>query len=330
MTSAATAIPIPGEIERHPRSAQLLFELSRLARAEGANVGRWPGLTIYRFTRPTKPRWDEIERLSVAIIAQAGRASTAVGDRRLYGRIGYAVIGGRRHFDCHILEASAQEPAMCFVLEIDAQVVRSVSARMGGLVAAGQVDEKCPLSAVDHELIDTVLRFLGALSVGVDRRVLAPLHLQEMVFRMLQGDQRTRLVQLAACQSVGSPVAAALDFIEAHLAEPLTVDILAAQACLSPSAFSRVFRQMTDRSPYQYLKETRLDHARRLLVEGRVGVADVSCSVGYSSVSHFIKEFRSRFGVTPGDYSAAHAFRGRVRALSVADGQPRLRVTVAS
>jgi AraC-like DNA-binding protein len=291
-------------------SAQLAAELRSRARMEGANVGLWPGLTIYRFTRPTQPRWAEIESLSIAIVIQASEAVTAVGAGRLYGQSNYVVIGGRRHFDCRILAASRHQPTLCLVLQIDPQLVRFLSARMRDPgIARGQPDDggKCTVAALDVELMTTVLRFLGALSVGCDRRVLAPLHLQEMVYRVLQGEQRVRLVQLAADQAIGNPVAAALDYIDAHLAEPLTVDTLAAQVCLSPSAFSRVFRERTGHSPYQYVKETRLDRARQLLNEGRLGVSAVSRAVGYASASHFIKEFRSRYGATPGGYADSPA-----------------------
>jgi AraC-like DNA-binding protein len=269
-------------------AAQLRAELSRRALCEGPNVGLWPGLTIYRFTRPTQPRWDEIESLSIGIIVGASEAFTAV-------------MGSHRDFDCRILAATPHQPTLCFVLEIDPKLVRSVSGSMRGLgMAVGQSDDA---SALDDAVADTVLRFLGSLSTTGDRRVLAPLHVQELVYRVLQGEQRVRLMQLATYQANGNPVAAALDYISAHLAEPLTVDTLAAQVCLSPSAFSRVFRETTGRSPYQYVKATRLDRARQLLDDGRFGVADVSRSVGYTSASHFIKEFRSRFGATPGDYA---------------------------
>jgi AraC-like DNA-binding protein len=263
-------------------------------------------MTIYRFTRPTRPRWEEIESLSIGFIIQASTALTAVGERRLYGQSNYVVIGSRRDFDCRILAASPHQPTLCLVLEIDPQLVRFVSASMrdpGGARREPDAGGACAVSAVDVELTNTVVRFLGALTVGGDRRVLAPLHLQEMVYRVLQREQRGRLVQLAANQAMGNPVAAALDYIDAHLAEPLTVDTLAAQVRLSPSAFSRLFRDRTGLSPYQYVKATRLDRARLLLDEGRLGVSAVSRKVGYVSASHFIKEFRNRFGATPGVYA---------------------------
>ena len=45
------------------------------------------------------------------------------------------------------------------------------------------------VSALDRQLLDSVLRFLTATGSGVDRRVLAPIYLQEMVYRVLQREQ---------------------------------------------------------------------------------------------------------------------------------------------
>jgi transcriptional regulator GlxA family with amidase domain len=166
--------------------------------------------------------------------------------------------------------------------------------------------DKCVVSTLDDELLGSVLRFLRSLAAKPDRRVLAPLYLREMVYRVLQREQSGRLLQIAAQQAAGNPVAAALSYIAAHLAEPLTVSTLAHQVSLSTSAFSQLFRQVTGRSPYQYVKEMRLNRARDLLLDGRLGVADVSRAVGYTSASHFIKEFRGRFGTTPRDYVDVH------------------------
>ena len=76
---------------------------------------------------------------------------------------------------------------------------------------------------------------------------------------------------------------------------------------LSPSAFAHLFRDVTGRSPYQFVKEMRLDRARELLLDGQYTVARISKEVGYASVSHFISEFRGRFGVTPRAYYEAQA-----------------------
>jgi transcriptional regulator GlxA family with amidase domain len=133
--------------------------------------------------------------------------------------------------------------------------------------------------------------------------------MHEMVYRLLQREQRTRLLRLASDELLRNPITAALSHITDHLAEPLSVDALAAHAHMSPSAFSRAFREATGRPPYQYIKDCRLDRARALLDDRRIGVNTVAGAVGYSSVSHFIKEFHRRYGSTPGEYAELCAQR---------------------
>ncbi|MGJ6121285.1 AraC family transcriptional regulator [Mycolicibacterium sp. Y3] len=280
--------------ERAAASA-LVSELSKLARHEGANSGAWPGLTTYRFTRPTRPGFDDIDRLALAVIIPATRAPDEMC---------YLVLGDRRDTGCGVVAASVPRPAWCLVLQIEPQLVRAVGENVRGCAQANDLGPR-GVSPLDTEMSYTVARFLGALASADDRRVLAPLCLQELVYRVLQREQRVTLVELAAAQTIRSPIGSALSYISANLAEPLRVDTLAAQACLSPSAFSRAFRDLTAQSPYQYVKEKRLDHARRLLDGGQVGVTAVSREVGYTSVSHFIKEFHGRYGVTPGRYAGA-------------------------
>lgn len=303
-----------GAIEHHVTSSDLVAELDAYAPLEGANVGRWPGLTVYRFTAPTEPRWEEIRALSIGLVAQGSKVVVSDGARFVYDPFNYLVIADGLHFECQILEASPENPCLCFVLEVDPAVVRGVSAEMAEHRSAGAPTsdpQKCVVSALDDEVLSSVLRFLRALSDGDDRRVLAPLYLQELVYRILQREQFARMRHLAQRQLAGNPVGAALTYLSEHLAEPMTVALLAAQVNLSPSAFTRSFREVTGSSPYQFVKDLRLSRARELLVEGRLAVSDVARAVGYASTSHFIKEFRTRFGVTPRDYAAALGFGGR-------------------
>lgn len=53
-------------------------------------------------------------------------------------------------------------------------------------------------------------------------------------------------------------------------------------------------------APYQFGKTMRLDRARVLILEEGCGVGEAAQQVGYTSLSHFINEFKRHFGVTPG------------------------------
>ena len=306
----------PGQAERPVTSGELIAELAARAPRAGANTGAWPGLTFYRFTAPTGPSWEEIQSLSLCVVAQGRKAVTADGETYLYDPFHYLVLNSHLHFEAEILEASPSLPFLSFVLQIEPALVRRVSSDMlerrttafRSRPGEAQAPESPALvSALDQELLGAVLRFLRAVGRDTDRRVLAPLYLQEMVFRVLQREQFARLLSIAAVQAATNPVSAVLDYVRAHLSEPLTVADMAEQVSLSPSAFAHLFRDVTGRSPYQFLKEMRLDQARELLVDGNLAVARVSKEVGYASVSHFISEFRGRFGVTPRAYSDMNA-----------------------
>ena len=301
-------------------SNDLAEELLTRSYGDGANVGLWPGMTIYRYVEPTVPKWDEIQSLSVCIVAQGRKAVTADGHHYVYDRYQYLVLRSNLHFQSQILDATPDKPFLAFVLQIDPAVVRKVSAEMVGRrgvadhpTASAEIRDQSVVSELDDELMSAVLRFMRSLTADSDRRVLAPLYLQELVYRILQRDRFSKLLLIAGQQDDGNSIAAALNYINAHLSEPLTVETLAAQVNLSSSAFSRRFRELTGKSPYQFVKETRLERARELLLERRLRVSDVSVAVGYASMSHFTKEFRARFGTTPREYADAEGLSRDLR-----------------
>src|SRR5256884_5878465 len=108
----------------------LIAELSSRALVEGGNTGVWPGLTIYRFTSPVGPTWEEIQSLSLCIVAQGRKAVTVEGQTFRYDPFNYLVLGSNLTFQAEILEAHPNKPSLSFVLQIDPPVVRRVSAAM--------------------------------------------------------------------------------------------------------------------------------------------------------------------------------------------------------
>ena len=136
----------------------------------------------------------------------------------------------------------------------------------------------------------------------------------EMVYRVLPCQQYARLLARAAAESENNQISVVIEYVQGHLTEPLTVADMAEQVSLSPSAFAHLFREVTSRSPYQFLKEMHLDKARELLIDGQFAVTRVSKEVGYGSVSHFIREFHARFGLTLRAHSDAQALYRELRA----------------
>jgi AraC family transcriptional regulator len=91
------------------------------------------------------------------------------------------------------------------------------------------------------------------------------------------------------------------ELVEARLADPLTVDDLAAAATLSPSHFARAFRASTGLTPHQFVMSRRMERAKILLLHSRLPVPHIAHAVGYSNVSHFRRTFKRCTGFKPAD-----------------------------
>jgi AraC family transcriptional regulator len=96
-------------------------------------------------------------------------------------------------------------------------------------------------------------------------------------------------------------------YIQAHLAQELSLATLAAVAQTSPAHFARLFKHATGLAPHQYVIRYRMAHAKRLLAETDVSLTDIGLQVGCADQSHFTALFRTHVAQTP------KAFRDRAR-----------------
>ena len=95
------------------------------------------------------------------------------------------------------------------------------------------------------------------------------------------------------------------EYIEANLHRSVTVAELAAVADVSPTHFSRLFRQATGASPYRYVRRRRLERAERLILGTQLPFRDIARLVGCSDQSHLNRMMRAEIGLTPGQLRRA-------------------------
>lgn len=103
----------------------------------------------------------------------------------------------------------------------------------------------------------------------------------------------------AGSPAENSAIAKAVQFIGAHLFEPLSVERVAHAVNLSPSHFSRLFRSTTGFSPHEYIMLHRIDEAKALLQSTNLSVKEIAFRVGYHSEVNFITAFTDKTGSTP-------------------------------
>jgi AraC-like DNA-binding protein len=87
--------------------------------------------------------------------------------------------------------------------------------------------------------------------------------------------------------------------------QPLDVEALARDACMSAGHFSRQFKAAYGESPYSYLMTRRVERAMALLRRGDLSVTEVCFAVGSASLGTFTTRFTELVGMPPGAYKAS-------------------------
>lgn len=92
-------------------------------------------------------------------------------------------------------------------------------------------------------------------------------------------------------------------YIEEHLTEPITLNMLAKVSGYSPWHCERVFKELTGRTPFDYIRGIRLSRAAIRLSEGKARVIDIALDFVFDSHEGFTRAFSRQFGITPKNYS---------------------------
>jgi len=87
--------------------------------------------------------------------------------------------------------------------------------------------------------------------------------------------------------------------IERYALEQIPLETLALLTGRSMSSFKRDFQRIFQSSPAKWFREQRLNKARDLLETGSLSVTEIALEIHYDSTSHFIEQFKARFGCTP-------------------------------
>lgn len=97
-----------------------------------------------------------------------------------------------------------------------------------------------------------------------------------------------------------------LYFIRTCYESPITLEDMAAKAGMSPKYFCRFFKELTDKTPVEYLNTYRIERAARKLMGTDLPITEIAFSCGFNDLSYFIKTFKKYKGITPREFRKRH------------------------
>ncbi|MGJ5897734.1 AraC family transcriptional regulator [Streptomyces sp. V2] len=159
-------------------------------------------------------------------------------------------------------------------------------------------------TALTPALADAVARWVELLDSPEDIGPLAARTESEILYRLLRSDLGPLLREAFLTDSATSRVRVAARWIKERYDQPLSVEEIAAVAHMSAAGLHRHFKAATGMTPLKYQKRLRMQEARRRLLSEGESAAQVAHAVGYSSATQFNREYRSEYGLPPGQDAA--------------------------
>jgi AraC-like DNA-binding protein len=197
-------------------------------------------------------------------------------------------------------EASKAKPYFGFRLGLDPALVASVVMESDIQIKKGDASTKAMnVSSVDADLLDAVVRLVRLVETPAQRKVLGPLIIREIIYRLLIGGQGARLSHVLALGGDGRRISKAIGRLREHFDEQLKMEEIARELGMSVSGFHHHFKSVTSMSPLQFQKHLRLQEARRLMLGEDMDAASAGFHVGYQDPSHFSREYKRHFGAPP-------------------------------
>jgi AraC-like DNA-binding protein len=280
-------------------SRKELIERMTRAIADDQALEVFPGVFLARSSQLTE-RMHSVFTPAFCVIAQ-GSKQVLLGDEVFrYDPGHYLISTVDLPIVSHVVEAAVDQPYLSVRLNLDAALVASVMMDSGIEAKKGQASIKAmDVSSIDADLLDAVVRLVRLLDTPDEMRMLAPLIIREIIYRLLKGEQGARLSHLLAAGADTRRISRALKQLREHIDAPLRIESIARELGMSVSGFHHHFKSVTAMSPVQYQKQLRLQEARRLMLGEDMDVASAGFRVGYEDPSYFSREYKKLFGAPP-------------------------------
>ena len=157
--------------------------------------------------------------------------------------------------------------------------------------------------SIDSELSYSLNNLLINNLEGTDQLLYAESKATEFILYFIR-----HLVKTATMDNLLDANQDELDVVYKQLSKeytnPPSIQELAKMSAMSQTKFYESFTQRYDKTPYQFIKDLKLDNAMELLKNDHMTVADVAYHVGYDSPEGFSRAFKNKFKINPKDFNS--------------------------
>ena len=130
--------------------------------------------------------------------------------------------------------------------------------------------------------------------------------LTQFLITLLRSNESPVETRLKASNSVHSEneiIRRAQQYVSSHIREKLSVPTVARMADVSPSYLTALFHKNLQISPGEYIRRIKLQESKQMIRENSMNFSEIAAALQYSTVHHFSRQFKEKFGITPTEYA---------------------------
>ena len=129
--------------------------------------------------------------------------------------------------------------------------------------------------------------------------------LSELILTLLRhaDTPTTKLKASNAVHSENEIIRKAQQYISAHIRQKLSVPLVAKMVDVSPSYLTALFHKNLQISPGEYIRRIKLQESKQMIREDNMNFTEIAATLQYSTVHHFSRQFKEKFGITPTEYA---------------------------
>jgi AraC-like DNA-binding protein len=278
----------------------LASRIARHAPHDGVFPLRLPGTYALRVGRVTTEPVHATLGASLCLVAQGAKAMMLGSDVLDYDAARMLVFAVDLPVAGQVTRASQREPYLGFKLDLQPARIADLAARVFPRGVPRHAEQSgLYIGRATDDIVEAATRLLDLMGQPQEADLLGPLVIDEILIRLLRTSIGPRVAQIGEPKSGVHRIARAIAWIREHVAQPVTVEDMAAAVDMHASSFHQRFKAVTTMSPLQYQKALRLQEARRLMLFQDLDATQACHRVGYLSPSQFSREYARFFGNSP-------------------------------
>jgi len=179
----------------------------------------------------------------------------------------------------------------------------TVSFEAAGRIPQSLFNRKVRISQTVLSLLNQMLREQERSDDHSEDMILS---LLSQLLITLQREANTEPAKLKASHAIHSEneiIRRAQQYISGHVRQKLSVPLVARHVDVSPSYLTALFHKHLQIAPGEYIRRIKLQESKQMIRENSMNFTEIAAALQYSTVHHFSRQFKEKFGITPTEYA---------------------------